>query len=91
MNSTNKLLTPEQVADILQIHVLTVYNYIRKGKFEAVRLGRTYRIDPEDLEYFVQANKSHKAKPEINTAGERKDKSNSFQIRNGEVHNGGQS
>jgi|WetSurMetagenome_2_1015567.scaffolds.fasta_scaffold00638_7 excisionase family DNA binding protein len=71
MNNTSKLLTPEQVADILQIHVLTVYNYIRKGKFEAVRLGRTYRIDPEDLERFVQSNKSCKTEiAEKNTAVE---------------------
>jgi len=66
MNSTNKLLTPEQVADILQIHVLTVYSYIRRGKFDAVRLGRSYRIDPEDLATFVQSSKSHKTcKPAV--------------------------
>ena len=69
MNSTNKLLTPEQVADILQIHVLTVYSYIRRGKFDAVRLGRTYRIDPEDLAIFVQSSKSHKTyKPAVHTS-----------------------
>lgn len=68
MNNTSKLLTPEQVADILQIHVLTVYNYIRKGKFEAVRLGRTYRIDPEDLAEFVQAHKSNKAQHSLDNS-----------------------
>jgi excisionase family DNA binding protein len=52
------LLTPEQVAKILQIHVLTVYSYIKQGKFDAVRLGRSYRILPEDLDTFVESNKS---------------------------------
>jgi excisionase family DNA binding protein len=58
MKSNNTLLTPEQVAKILQIHVLTVYSYIRQGKFDAVRLGRSYRIVPEDLDTFVESNKS---------------------------------
>ena len=57
MKSNNTLLTPEQVAKILQIHVLTVYSYIRQGKFDAVRLGRSYRIVPEDLDTFVESNK----------------------------------
>jgi excisionase family DNA binding protein len=58
INSDNRLMTAEQVADILQIHVLTVYNYIKQGKFNAVRLGRSYRIDPDDLKNFIESNKS---------------------------------
>jgi len=58
INSNNKLLTAEQVAEILQIHVFTVYSYIKQGKFNAVRLGRSYRIDPNDLEIFIESNKS---------------------------------
>jgi len=57
MNSNGNLLTPEQVADILQVHVLTVYSYIRQGKLEAVRLGRSYRILPEDLALFIESNR----------------------------------
>ena len=58
MNSTSRLLTPDQVADILQVHVLTVYSYIKKGKFDAVHLGRSYRIAPDDLDNFIKSNKS---------------------------------
>ena len=47
-------LTPEQVAEILQIHVLTVYNYIRQGKLSAIRLGRNYRIKREDLNRMIE-------------------------------------
>lgn len=60
MNSNNNLLTPEQVAGILQVHVLTVYSYIRRGKLDAVRLGRTYRIVPKDLELFIDSNRIKK-------------------------------
>ena len=60
MNTNNHLLTPEQVAEILQVHVLTVYSYIRQGKLDAVRLGRTYRIVPKDLELFIKSNRIKK-------------------------------
>ena len=57
MNDNNNLLTPEQVAEILQVHVLTIYGYIRKGKLDAVRLGRNYRIIPEELSRFIESNR----------------------------------
>ena len=60
MNINNNLLTPEQVAGILQVHVLTVYGYIRQGKLDAIRLGRTYRIVPKDLELFIKSNRIKK-------------------------------
>ena len=56
----NNLLTPEQVAEILQVHVLTVYGYIRWGKLDAVRLGRSYRIIPKDLTRFIESNRVNK-------------------------------
>ena len=61
MNINNKLLTPEQVAEILQVHVLTVYSYLRRGKLGAIRLGRTYRIVPKDLELFIESNRIDKS------------------------------
>ncbi|MEE8318685.1 MAG: helix-turn-helix domain-containing protein [Dehalococcoidales bacterium] len=57
MNDNHNLLTPEQVAEILQVHVLTIYGYIRKGKLDAVRLGRNYRIIPEELTRFIESNR----------------------------------
>lgn len=60
MKANNNLLTPEQVAGILQVHVLTVYGYIRRGKLDAVRLGRSYRIIPEDLTRFIESNRIKK-------------------------------
>jgi len=55
----NNLLTPKQVAEILQIHTLTIYNYIRQGKLDAIRLGRSYRITPEDLARFIEAHRTN--------------------------------
>ncbi|MFC2019857.1 helix-turn-helix domain-containing protein [Chloroflexota bacterium] len=60
MDINNVLLTPEQVADILQVHVLTVYGYIRRGRLDAVRLGRNYRIIPHDLALFIDSNRTQR-------------------------------
>ena len=60
---SNNLLTPEQAAGILQVHVLTIYSYIRGGKLDAIRLGRSYRITPEDLALFIESNRIKNNKP----------------------------
>ena len=61
MEGNNNLLTPEQVAQILQVHVLTLYSYIRQGKLNAIRLGRSYRVIPEDLTRFIESNRIKKS------------------------------
>ncbi|TMB70116.1 MAG: helix-turn-helix domain-containing protein [Chloroflexi bacterium] len=48
-----KLLTPEQVAERLQVTERTVYDWLRRGKLPALKLGRLWRIRPEDLEAFL--------------------------------------
>jgi excisionase family DNA binding protein len=57
MIGSKQLLTPEQVSEILQLHILTVYEYIRGGKLNAVRLGRNYRVMPADLTLFLEENR----------------------------------
>ena len=61
MKDNHNLLTPEQVAGILQVHVLTIYSYIRRGKLDAIRLGRSYRIIPKDLTRFIESNRIKKS------------------------------
>ncbi len=56
----NKLLTPQQVADYMQVDFRTVYNLLRRGKLKGIKVGRVWRIAPEDLEHFL--NISNKVK-----------------------------
>jgi excisionase family DNA binding protein len=49
-----KLLTPEQVAERLQVTERTVYSWLRRGKLPALKLGRLWRIRPDDLETFLE-------------------------------------
>lgn len=55
-------LTVKEVAERLGVHTETVRNYITKGvkgiKLVAVDLPRGYRIDPDDLQDFINKLKT---------------------------------
>lgn len=53
----DKLYTPKQVAEILQINWRTVLNYIKSGKLKALKLGRGFRIEEKDLRAFIDRGK----------------------------------
>jgi len=53
MALTKDILTPQEVAEYLQLTRDTVYRYIREGKLVASRLGRHYRIPKENVELFL--------------------------------------
>ena len=48
-----KILTPEQVAQVLQVHPFTVLKFIKQGKLRASKLGRVYRIRESDVAHFL--------------------------------------
>lgn len=49
-----EVYTPEQVAQILQLSVGTVWRYIREGKLPASKVARGYRITDEQLKRFLE-------------------------------------
>ena len=48
-----KILTPDQVAQKLQVHPFTVLKFIKQGKLKASKLGRVYRIRGSDVDQFL--------------------------------------
>ena len=46
---SEELMTPEQVADWMQVHVGTVYRWLKEGRLPAVRIGRVYRIPRSEV------------------------------------------
>ncbi len=44
-----EMLTPEQVAEWLQVHKGTVYRWIDEGKLPALQVGRVYRIPRDEV------------------------------------------
>ncbi|MGD9001870.1 MAG: helix-turn-helix domain-containing protein [Anaerolineae bacterium] len=55
MAFTREILTPQEVAEYLQLTPDTVYRYIREGKLVASKLGRQYRIPKKNVELFLLA------------------------------------
>ncbi len=53
--TNEKFLTLEQVAEILQVSVRSLYRYITEGKIKATKVGY-WRISQADLEEFVKKN-----------------------------------
>jgi excisionase family DNA binding protein len=48
-----KIYTPEQVANYLQVHHLTVLRLIKAKKLIALKIGRIYRISESSLNKFI--------------------------------------
>lgn len=58
----DKLLTPQEVADILKIRKNTVYDMIKRGDLHATKMGKQFRILQSDVDWII---KGSTAKPEI--------------------------
>src|SRR5712691_11046121 len=60
-----EIMTPEQVAEYLQLNTDTVYRLIRQNKLAASQIGRTYPIPKEDVETFLL---THSTRPQVRKA-----------------------
>jgi excisionase family DNA binding protein len=48
-----EILTPQEVAEYLQLTPDTIYRYIREGKLAAAKFGRHYRIPKENVDLLL--------------------------------------
>lgn len=59
--STEKLLTIEEVAEILRVSTRSVIRYIEAGRLKASKLG-VWRIKQSDLNTFLEETSNVKSK-----------------------------
>ncbi len=52
----NKLLTPNDVASRLQMHERTVTLWLRTRHLRGFKVGKEWRISPDDLQAFLEAS-----------------------------------
>lgn len=52
-----KLLSIEEVAEILGLEYKTIYRLVRNGELPAAKVGRVYRVYKADLEAFLEQQK----------------------------------
>jgi excisionase family DNA binding protein len=48
-----RLLTVNEVADLLRVSRMTVYRLIKQGDMAAIRVGRGYRLREEDVHSYL--------------------------------------
>ncbi len=56
MMNDKKLLTPTDVANRLQVNERTVTQWLRKGHLRGFKVGKEWRISPDDLQAFLEAS-----------------------------------
>ncbi len=58
MKNNEKLLTPTDVANSLQVNERTVTLWLRKGHLRGFKVGKEWRISPDDLQAFLEAREN---------------------------------
>lgn len=44
----------EELADKLQVNIMTIYRYIKAKKLKAYKIGKEFRIDRSEFEAFLK-------------------------------------
>lgn len=44
----------EELAEVLQVNIMTIYRYIKAKKMKAYKIGREYRIDNNEFQTFLK-------------------------------------
>ena len=57
----SKLLTPQEVAEILSLKYRKILELIHHGKLKAIQIDKSFRVTEYDLHDFIEKNwfKSH--------------------------------
>ena len=56
-----RLLIAQDVAAALNMGLSTVYMLMERGELPSIRIGRSVRIRPEDLEKFIESKAQRQA------------------------------
>lgn len=44
----------EDLAEILEVNIMTIYRYIKAGRLKAYKLGREFRIEKSEFDAFLK-------------------------------------
>ena len=50
--------TAKELADKLQVNIMTIYRYIKAKKLKAYKIGKDYRIDKNEFNKFLNNTKT---------------------------------
>ena len=44
----------EDLAELLEVNIMTIYRYIKAGRLKAYKIGRDFRIDKNEFNRFLK-------------------------------------
>jgi excisionase family DNA binding protein len=44
----------EDLAELLEVNIMTIYRYIKAGRLKAYKLGREFRIEKSEFDAFLK-------------------------------------
>ena len=54
MTKVKDFYRAEELAEALQVNIMTIYRYIKAKKLKAYKIGREYRIDKSEFRAFLK-------------------------------------
>jgi excisionase family DNA binding protein len=48
----------EELAEVLQVNIMTIYRYIKAGKLKAYKLGKEFRIEKNEFQEFLKRSQT---------------------------------
>ena len=55
--SYGSFFTIKEIAEILRLNVVTIYDFVKTGRLQAAKFGKTYRVSDENLKEFINQNR----------------------------------
>lgn len=53
-----KFYTVEEIAEILQLDIVTVRRYLSQGDMKGAKIGKSWRVTEEDLKEFIKERRN---------------------------------
>lgn len=44
----------EELAEQLEVNIMTIYRYIKAGRLKAYKIGREFRIEKKEFDFFLE-------------------------------------
>lgn len=54
MTKEKEFYKAEDLAELLQVNIMTIYRYIKAGRLKAYKIGREYRVDNTEFQAFLK-------------------------------------
>lgn len=59
MKKDKEFYKAEDLAELLDVNIMTIYRYIKAGRLSAYKIGREFRIDKKEFKKFLSKTKTN--------------------------------